>query len=106
MVKTAVQLIVSLCFAVSAIAAQPAKQAAKPIRPTWSELSPAQKQVLAPIEVEWEELDTVRRKKWVEMAKRFPKMSRSEQQLLQKRMKDWVQNHRYSFLGSNSILHR
>ena len=35
-------------------------------------------------------MDTVRRRKWVGIANRYPKMKPAEQQLLQKRMKDWA----------------
>lgn len=90
MAKTAVALIISLCIALSVFAAQPASQVAKAARPAWSELTPAQQQVLAPLAAEWGSMDTVRRKKWVGIANRYPKMKPAEQQLLQKRMKDWA----------------
>ncbi len=41
-------------------------------RPAWSELTPAQQQVLAPLQPEWEQLDTTRRRKWVTIADRYP----------------------------------
>jgi len=65
MAKTAVALILWLCIALPAVAAQPAKQAAKPVRPAWSELSPAQQQVLAPLAADWNNMDSTRRKQWV-----------------------------------------
>jgi hypothetical protein len=63
---------------------------AKAARPLWSELSPKQQAVLAPIASEWDKLDTTRRKKWVTIANRYPKMTPDEQQRLQARMQDWV----------------
>jgi hypothetical protein len=90
MAKTAVALILALFIALPAVAAQSAKQAAKPARPAWSELTPAQQQVLAPLVTDWGNMDTVRRRKWVGIANRYPKMKPAEQQLLQKRMKDWA----------------
>jgi Skp family chaperone for outer membrane proteins len=90
MAKTAVALIVWLCLAFSAAAAQPAKQAVKPVRPAWTELSAAQQQVLAPLAAEWNGMDSARRKRWVAIADRYPKMKPAEQQRLQKRMKDWA----------------
>ena len=92
MAKTLLALIVSLCIAFSATAAAQTKPDAKKApRPTWTELTPAQKQVLAPLQAEWEQLDTTRRKKWVSIADRYPTMKPSEQARLQKRMQEWSQ---------------
>jgi len=54
-------------------------------------LSASQQQVLAPLQPEWEQLDTVRRKKWVSIADRYPTMKPAEQQRLVKRMQEWAQ---------------
>jgi Protein of unknown function (DUF3106) len=62
----------------------------KPQRPLWSELSPKQQAVLAPLAADWETLDTTRRKKWVTIANRYPKMKPDEQVRLQRRMQDWA----------------
>lgn len=82
-------LILWLClifptFAVSGAATK------KPPKPAWSELSPAQQQVLAPLASEWDKMDSVRRRKWLGIAQRYPKMKPQEQQRLQQRMTDWV----------------
>lgn len=69
-------------------AAIPAPQ--KPPRPEWSELKPAQQQVLAPLKEHWAELDTTRRQKWVKIANSYPKMKPDEQTRLQERMRDWI----------------
>jgi Protein of unknown function (DUF3106) len=58
--------------------------------PAWAELRPEQQQVLAPIQGEWESLDAPRKRKWLGVAQRYPKMTADEQARLQKRMKEWV----------------
>ena len=91
MAKTLLALIVSLCIAFSAAAAQSKPEAKKAPKPAWTELTTAQQQVLAPLQAEWEQLDTTRRKKWVDIANRYPTMKQAEQQRLQKRMQEWAQ---------------
>src|SRR5215216_1759789 len=92
MAKTLVALIASLCIAFSAAAAQTKADAKKAApKPGWTELTPAQQQVLAPLQGDWEQLDTTRRKKWVSIANRYPTMKPAEQQRLQKRMQEWAQ---------------
>ena len=46
--------------------------------------------MLAPLQPEWGQLDTLRRKKWVSIADRYPTMKPAEQQRLQKRMQEWA----------------
>ena len=91
MVKTLAALIASLCIAFSAAAAQSKAEGKRAAKPAWSELTPAQQQVLAPLQAEWEQLDTTRRKKWVAIADRYPTMKPAEQQRLQIRMQEWAQ---------------
>jgi hypothetical protein len=62
----------------------------KPAKPDWSELKPAQQQVLAPLKEQWVELDTTRRQKWVKVADSYPKMKPDEQMRLQERMREWA----------------
>ena len=88
MAKAAVALIFWLCVAAPAFAAQPSKPAA--IRPAWSDLTSAQQQILSPLAPDWESLDATRRKKWVSIANRYPKMKPAEQQRLQEQMKKWA----------------
>ena len=90
MVKTLAALTVSLCLAFPAVAAQSKPDTKKTIRPAWSELTPAQQKVLAPLSTEWDAMDATRRKKWVAIAERYPKMKPAEQQRLQKNMADWA----------------
>ena len=90
MAKAFVALIVCLSIALPAAAAQSPSPSKKASRPAWGELTTVQKQVLAPLQGEWDALDTTRRKKWIAIADRYPKMKPAEQQRLQKRMTDWV----------------
>lgn len=90
MAKTLFALIVALCIAFPVVAAQSRTESKKPAKPAWTELTVVQRQVLAPLSGEWEALDTVRRKKWVAIADRYPKMKPQEQQRLQERMKAWA----------------
>ena len=95
MVKTACAIIFSLfvtCVATSAEAQQQNQkksETTKPARPLWSELSPQQQHVLGPLAADWENLDTLRRKKWVTIANRYPKMKPDAQERLQTRMQAW-----------------
>ncbi len=59
-------------------------------KPLWAELSLAQRQVLTPLGNEWHKLDAVRKKKWLEIANKYPKMQPEEQQRIQARMRDWA----------------
>ncbi|MCW5604263.1 MAG: DUF3106 domain-containing protein [Burkholderiales bacterium] len=89
MAKTLVALIAAICFALPAFA-QSRTATGKPVKPAWAELTPAQQQILAPLAREWDSLDATRRKSWLTIASRYPKMTVQEQQRLQQRMKEWV----------------
>ena len=67
-----------------------ATPALKPARPYWIELTIAQRQALAPLTDDWERLDGQTKKKWVEIANRYPKMKSDEQQHTQERMREWA----------------
>ena len=95
MVKALFAIILGLSLVAPVIAAapvQPKTTAAqpKPAKPEWSELTPAQRKVLAPLKEDWHALDTLRRAKWVKVADNFPKMKPEQQQRLQAQMKHWV----------------
>jgi len=98
----------SLCIAAGAGAEPPvdvkrkaapmpaAKPAAKkpvaraPVRPTWAELNAEQQQILAPLKDDWVNLELERRKKWIGIAKRYPRMKPEEQARMQRRMQAWA----------------
>ena len=58
--------------------------------PNWAQLSAQQKEVLKPLAGEWDSLDALRRKKWIVVADRYPKMKPEEKKRLQARMVDWA----------------
>lgn len=66
------------------------KPAFRPARPYWLELTAAQRQALAPLSDDWERLDGQTKKKWLEIAHRYPRMKPEEQQHTQQRMREWA----------------
>jgi len=58
--------------------------------PQWSELSAAHRQVLAPLANDWNGLDPRSKERWIDVAGRFPKMPRDEQQRATQRMGEWA----------------
>jgi len=58
--------------------------------PTWSELSPAHRQVLAPLANDWNGLDSRSKERWIDVAGRFHKMPPDEQQRATQRMGEWA----------------
>jgi|GEM_PF-283523 hypothetical protein len=56
---------------------------------TWEGLKPAQQQILAPLESDWDYMLPESRKKWMQVANLYPKMSVLDQQRLQSRMASW-----------------
>jgi hypothetical protein len=58
--------------------------------PSWTELSPANQQILAPLSGEWDRLDAPARARWLAVAKRYPKMTPTGQKRVQSRMEKWA----------------
>jgi Protein of unknown function (DUF3106) len=58
--------------------------------PAWTELSAEQQRILAPIQADWESLDAPRKKKWLGVANRYPKMTTDERARFQRSIKEWV----------------
>ena len=85
MAKALAALTLWLCIALSAFAVTADKK-----QPDWSQLTPEQQQILAPLSGDWGNFDERRRKKWLLLAKRYPKMKPEEQQRLQTQIKDWA----------------
>ena len=85
MVKALAALILGLCFALPSFAAPAEKK-----QPDWAQLNSEQQQILAPLANDWNTLGERRRKKWLLLAKRYPKMKPEEQQRLQTQMQDWA----------------
>lgn len=68
----------------------PAKDARVLDKPLWRDLSPAQQIALAPLHPEWDGMDGVRKKKWLEMSRRFGSMNPTEQGRVHERMRQWM----------------
>lgn len=75
-------LLVALLFCIT-----PAQAAEAP--PSWQHLSPTQQRILAPLKPDWREFDHDRKKKWLDIAARYPAMSAEQQKTLQQRMNEW-----------------
>ncbi|MBK1614771.1 hypothetical protein CKO44_14955 [Rubrivivax gelatinosus] len=58
--------------------------------PTWSQLTPAQKQALAPLQKDWPAIDPTGKDRWLTVAARFPKMGEAERKRVQERMAAWT----------------
>jgi hypothetical protein len=80
----ALALVVCCILPIDAYAAQTA------VRPLWSDLTAAQRKVLAPLEPEWNRFPADQRKRWIALADRFPKLTPAEQKRVQERMRDWA----------------
>ncbi len=76
-------LLVALLFCVT-----PAQAAEAP--PSWQHLSATQQHILAPLKADWREFDHDRKKKWLDIAARYPAMSAEQQKTLQQRMNEWA----------------
>ena len=59
-------------------------------QPSWAQLNPEQKSILAPLAGEWDKMDGFRRKKWLGIAQRYPTLGPDEQARMQRRMTDWA----------------
>lgn len=81
--------LLALCMA-AAVAAQPAGKKEKTNRPAWAELTADQQMILAPLKPDWENLDPERRRKWIGIAKRYPRMKVEQQERVQRRMQHWA----------------
>jgi hypothetical protein len=56
---------------------------------TWDSLKPSQQKILAPLESDWDYMHLDSRKKWIQIANIYPKMSLQDQDRLQSRMASW-----------------
>ena len=100
--RRALGLLLALLVAAGAAAqpnapAQPAKKdkpkaaaVKKGVRPVWAELTAEQQATLAPLKNDWDTLEPERRQKWLQIAKRYPRMKPLEQERVQRRMQTWA----------------
>jgi hypothetical protein len=80
----------------SAKAAAPALTVELPGLPTstsplaWAKLTSAEHVALAPFEAQWDGFSEERKRKWLKIASRYPKMTPEAQKRLHERMAEWV----------------
>ena len=63
---------------------------AAPPAPEWRLLTEQQRDILAPLKNEWAGFDDQRKRKWLEVAQRYPNMSLYDQWKLKQRMQEWA----------------
>lgn len=61
-----------------------------PAEPSWQQLTAQQRAALAPLQTEWDRFGIDRKRKWLDIAARYPLMSAEQQATLHRRMGDWV----------------
>jgi len=59
-------------------------------KPLWRDLTRAQQLALSPLQAEWDAMDGARKRKWLEMSRRFASMNPDEQGRVHERMRQWV----------------
>ncbi|MFO0205138.1 MAG: DUF3106 domain-containing protein [Betaproteobacteria bacterium] len=59
-------------------------------RPAWSDLTAAQREALAPLQDDWDSFERDRKRKWLEVATKYPRMTPEAQQHLHERMLEFV----------------
>ena len=59
-------------------------------KPLWRDLTRAQQLALAPLQAEWDAMDGARKRKWLEMSRRFASMNPEEQGRVHERMRQWI----------------
>ena len=59
-------------------------------QPLWSELTPAQRQVLGPLEPQWNGLPANSKRSWLTVAERVPKMPAAEREKALERIQEWA----------------
>lgn len=58
--------------------------------PSWTDLTTAQKAALAPLATSWLSIAEPQKRKWLEIAKNYPRLSPAEQATMTGRMTEWV----------------
>lgn len=60
------------------------------VQPLWSELSPAQQQVLEPFAEQWNSWSTSDKRNWLALAERLPRMQTEDQLRTRERIAEWA----------------
>lgn len=74
----------------AASAASASQPSARTAGPGWVQLTPQQQSVLAPLRGEWAAIDGNRKRKWLDIADRFPNLPAEEQKRIAERMIEWA----------------
>lgn len=61
-----------------------------PPQPQWTELTVAQRVILAPLADQWDALEYNRQKKWLGITRLFPTLTPEEQRRIQVQMQEWA----------------
>ncbi|MDP3620048.1 MAG: DUF3106 domain-containing protein [Ramlibacter sp.] len=67
-----------------------APAARRTTQPTWTEISPAQREVLAPLAGTWDSVSEAQKRKWLALTNNFARLSADDQAKLRSRMTEWV----------------
>lgn len=77
--------------------ARPADELSRPrasllplARPLWSELSPAQQQLLRELEPVWNGLPATKKRSWLTIANRIPQMDAADREKAEARIREWA----------------
>jgi hypothetical protein len=57
--------------------------------PGWQTLTAGQRTILAPLQADWSNITPYQKDKWIELAGRYPSLSKAEQERIRERMADW-----------------
>jgi hypothetical protein len=88
--KLSVAVILSSFLALAAWAEVPSPSAIVTLpQPQWTELTVAQKVILAPLSDDWDAMEYNRQKKWLGITRRFASMTPEEQRRVQVQMQEW-----------------
>lgn len=63
---------------------------AVPPQPNWKDLTSTQQEILAPLQDDWNNMERFRRKKWLEIAAKYPNLNEAEQERVRDRMQVWA----------------
>lgn len=85
---SALRALVVLCVATASLLHGAAQAQLR--NPDWRELSPSEQKALEPLRDQWSTIDAARKQKWIEIAARYPAMTREQQSRTGSRMAEWA----------------
>ena len=80
----------ALVHAQSPAGARPVPAAAAEEGPRWRELSASQRSALQPLERDWASANASQKRKWLEIAARYPSLPSAERERISARMTEWT----------------